>query len=43
MMVAVTGDVVRADKAVEFVADLVHSALAVVSTFGFEGWDLHIP
>jgi hypothetical protein len=42
-MVAVTGNVVGADKAVEFVACFVHHVLTVASAFGFESLDLYIP
>jgi hypothetical protein len=43
MMVVVNGDAVEVERAVEFVAHLVHSVLVVASTFDFEGWDLYIP
>jgi hypothetical protein len=33
-MVAVTGNVVAADKAVEFVSCLVHNVLAIAKAFG---------
>jgi hypothetical protein len=36
-IVAVTVNVVGADKAVEFVSCLVHNVLAVARAFGFEG------
>jgi hypothetical protein len=42
-IVAVTGIVVGADKAVKFVSYSKHSVLAVARAFGFEGYHLYFP